>query len=102
MSYTQIKILANDRRAWKLLRRQEQKTPNNDVLSKSYSLRIHHERVLNELYGALRDSSEQLLGEGELALRYVQVGLLLCVAGERGVPADQDVGQHAHRPDVGC
>lgn len=65
-----------------------------------YLLRINDKCFPNELYGLLRHPPEQVLGEGELALRYVKVRLLLCLSCEGRVAAEQDVGEHAHGPDV--
>lgn len=48
----------------------------------------------------MRHPPEESLGEGELALRYVQVRLLLRVARKRRIPAEEDVRQDTHRPDV--
>lgn len=58
----------------------------------SYSLWIYEQRLAYEQLGALGHPSEQVLREGELALRYIQVSLLLGVASEGRVAAEEDVG----------
>lgn len=63
-------------------------------------LRINDKSLFDKLYGLMRHPPEESLGEGELALRYVQVRLLLRVAGKGRIPAEEDVRQDTHRPDV--
>lgn len=51
--------------------------------------------------GAIAHTIEQLFREGEVALCDVAERLLLGVASERGVAAEQNVRQHTHGPHVG-